>query len=71
MPNVPSTPEMVLSRTLDKAQQGRVKSVYISIEWETGQIASDWSDMPVEKLCLHAVACRIETDGVAKGFVDE
>jgi hypothetical protein len=49
-----------LSRTLDKAQQGRVKSVCISIEWDDGTFATDYSNMKMSTLCMHVASLTID-----------
>ena len=60
LPNVRLTPVVALARTLEKAQAGRIKSVYIGIEWEedyqgnTGVFEGEWSNMSAGSLGLHA-----------------
>lgn len=49
-----------LARSLDKAQQGKVKSVCISIEWEDGTFATDYSCMKMSTLCMHVASLQID-----------
>lgn len=55
-PSARVTPELSLLRTLEKARAGRIKSVYISIEWDNETIGADWSQMKIATLCQHKIA---------------
>ncbi len=59
LPGTKLTPEVVLARTLEKAQAGRIKSVVVVVEWMDGgeddqNFAVDWSNMPVGTMLCHA-----------------
>ncbi len=49
------TPVVALAQTLEKAQAGKIKSVFICIQWEDDDsFDSDWSQMPRSALLMHA-----------------
>lgn len=48
------TPVVALAQTLEKAQAGKIKSIYISIQWEDDSYDSDWSQMKRSELLMHA-----------------
>ena len=58
MPGVARTPVNALAATLEKAQAGHIKSVYIGIEWDDGTFSGDWSQMPRRDLAVHALAAQ-------------
>ena len=69
MPGVRLTPTVILARTLEKAQAGRIKSVYIAIEWDEnadgseGGFEGDWSSMtPGDLLCHSKVLDKVATN---------
>lgn len=47
-------PVQVAASTLEKAQAGKIKTLYVSIEWQDGSYASDWTEMPRRCLLGHA-----------------
>lgn len=53
LPGSELTPEVVIHRTLDKL--AHIKSVTITIQWKNDEIATDWSQMRVSELCMHAL----------------
>lgn len=53
LPGVKPDAVTVLARTLDKAQQGELKSVYISLQWKDDSYSSDWSSMQRFELAMH------------------
>lgn len=57
-PSARVTPELSLLRTLEKARAGRIRSVYISIEWDNETVGADWSQMSRAMLCYHGVAIQ-------------
>ena len=48
------TPLAVAAATLEKAQAGKIKSLFVSIEWQDGSYGSDWGQMPRRCLLGHA-----------------
>lgn len=58
LPNCRLTAEVCLARTLEKAQAGRIKSVYIGIEFDDGSFDSDWSSMKCTDLATHAAIAQ-------------
>lgn len=44
----------VAGTTLEKAKAGRVKSLFVSIVWDDGSLACDWSQMKSSDLVAHA-----------------
>ena len=58
LPGVRADAVTVLARTLDKAQQGKIRSVLISIEWQDTTTECDWSSMKNDTLCYHAVTMQ-------------
>lgn len=53
LPGVRTDAVTVLARTLEKAQAGKVASVFISIEWNDTTVEADWSNMKIMTLCYH------------------
>lgn len=53
LPGIKVDAVTVLARTLDKAQQGQLASVFISIEWNDSTFSSDWSNMKRFQLAMH------------------
>lgn len=58
--NTRRTPLVALAQTLEKAQAGKIKSVYISIQWEDDTFASDWSQMKRAELLMHAFQAQAD-----------
>ncbi len=58
------TPDVALAQTLEKAQAGRIHSVYIGIEWDDGTFTGDWSQMKTTDLLMHAKRCELEANSV-------
>lgn len=54
------TPLVALAQTLEKAQAGKIKSVYIGIQWEDDTYAADWSNMPRHDLAMHVMHAQKE-----------
>jgi hypothetical protein len=55
LPGTERTPVNALASTLEKAQAGHIKSVYIGIEWTDGTFCGDWSRMQTRDLAMHAL----------------
>jgi delta-aminolevulinic acid dehydratase/porphobilinogen synthase len=55
MPGVPRTAVNTLASTLEKAVAGKIKSVYIGIQWEDDTYCGDWSNQPISSLAMHAL----------------
>ena len=53
LPGAAVSPQVVLHRTLDKLEH--IKSITITIQWNNDEIATDWSQMLVSELCMHAM----------------
>jgi hypothetical protein len=76
LPNVKLTPTVVLARTLEKAQRGRIRSVYIGIEWEANEdgkenvFVHDWSSMPPTSLAAHAMVADITAKRLFHADID-
>lgn len=47
-------PVQVAAATLEKAQAGRMKSIFVSIQWDDDSLSVDWSQMPRSALFTHA-----------------
>lgn len=47
-----------LASTMEKAQAGHVKSVYIGIQWEDDTFDADWSSMTRADLAAHALVAQ-------------
>lgn len=62
LPGAKLTPEVALARTLEKAQAGTIKSVYIGIEWDDGTYVGEWSNQMVSSLLIHARVAQREAD---------
>jgi hypothetical protein len=58
LPGTTRTAVNALASTLEKAQAGHVKSVYIGIEWDDGTFCGDWSAMPRKDLAVHALIAQ-------------
>ncbi len=58
LPGIRADAVTVLARTLDKAQQGKILSVVVSIEWQDSTTELDWSSMKNSTLCYHAVTMQ-------------
>lgn len=58
MPGVVHDAVTVLARTLDKAQQKRIKSVLIGIQWDDETFSAEWSSQSTSNLCMHSVALQ-------------
>ena len=58
------TPEIVLARTLEKARDGRIKSVVIGIVWDDGAVSSDYSKIGMGDalFALRAAQLAVEAD---------
>jgi hypothetical protein len=64
LPGVERTAHVALAQTLEKANNGYVKSVYIGIEWSDGSFTGDWCQMPIAVLQLHARMAQHQADHV-------
>lgn len=53
-PKIRIDPVQVAASTLEKAQAGRIKSLFVSIVWDEGSLSCDWSEMPRSQLISHA-----------------
>jgi hypothetical protein len=62
--NTKRTPDVALAQTLEKANAGRIKSVYIGIQWDDDTFQGDWSQMPLTDLLMHAKRCELEANSV-------
>jgi hypothetical protein len=62
--NTKRTADVCLAQTLEKANAGRIKSVYIGIQWDDDTFVGDWSQMPLRDLLMHAKRCEAEADSV-------
>lgn len=58
LPGTTRTAVNALAATLEKAQAGKVKSVYIGIQWEDDTFCGDWSAMPRKDLAVHALMAQ-------------
>ena len=59
LPNCRVTPDVALARSLEKAKAGKIKSVYIGIQFEDGSFDADWSLMAISELATHATVAHI------------
>lgn len=50
----------VAAATLEKVQAGRIKSLFVSIEWDDSTFASDWSEMKSSQLVAHAFSVQAD-----------
>lgn len=77
LPNVALTPEVVLARTLEKAQ-GRVthadgstaptiRAVYLGIEFWDHTFVYDYSSMGIRDLLMHQLVLQRRIDELARG----
>lgn len=53
-PAIKVCPVQVAAATLEKAESGRIASIFVSIVWQDGTLACDWSQMPRSQLISHA-----------------
>jgi hypothetical protein len=53
-PKIRICPVQVAAATLEKAQAGRMASIFVSIEWDDGTHSSDWCQMKSSQLTAHA-----------------
>jgi delta-aminolevulinic acid dehydratase/porphobilinogen synthase len=58
MPGVARTVVNTLAATLEKAQAGHIKAVYIGIQWEDDTFCGDWSSQPRKDLAVHALIAQ-------------
>ena len=58
LPGTRRTAVVALASTLEKARAGRIKSVYIGIEWDDGTFCGDWSNMERRDLATHALMAQ-------------
>lgn len=66
LPNTRLTPTVVLGRTLEKAQRGKLKSVYIGLHWaDRDEFAYDYSSMSVRDLSMHRLVLERRLTNVA------
>jgi hypothetical protein len=71
LPNTKLTPVVVLARTLEKAQHGKLKSVYIGLHWaDRDEFDYDYSLMPVRDLSMHRLVIDRRLQNVAFGGSD-
>lgn len=68
LPKARRTPEVSLAQTLEKANAGKIKSVYIGIEWSDGTFCGDWSNMTLQTLAFHAaIADKVSKEQMTEG----
>jgi hypothetical protein len=48
----------VLARTMEKCAAGKIRSVYIGIEFDDETFDADWSQMLCSKLTTHAMVAQ-------------
>lgn len=71
LPNTRLTPTVVLARTLEKAQHGKLKSVYVGLHWaDRDEFDYDYSLMPVRDLSMHRLVIDRRLQNVAFGGSD-
>jgi hypothetical protein len=71
LPNTKLTPTVVLGRSLEKAQHGKIKSVWVGIHWaDSDQFDYDYSSMQVRDLSLHRLVIERRLNNVAFGSDD-
>lgn len=58
MPGTERTPTNALASTLEKARAGRIKSVYLGIQWDDDTFCGDWSVMARKDLAVHALMAQ-------------
>jgi hypothetical protein len=58
LPGTQRTAVNALAATLEKAQAGHIKSVYIGIQWDDDTFCGDWSVMPRKDLAVHALMAQ-------------
>lgn len=68
LPNAKLTPTVVLARSLEKAQHGKIKSTWIGIEWSADSTFDyDYSSMAVHDLGMHRLVLERRLQRVAFG----
>lgn len=66
--NVKLTPTVVLARTLEKAQHGKLKSVWIGMQWaDLDEFTYDSSLLAVRDLAMHRLVLERRLTNVAFG----
>lgn len=71
LPNARLTPVVVLARTLEKAQHGKLTSVYMGLQWaDRDQFDYDYSLMSVRDLSMHRLVIERRLQNVAFGGSD-
>lgn len=69
--NTKLTPTVVLARSLEKAQHGKIRSAWVGIHWaDSDQFDYDCSLMPVRDLSLHRLVLERRLNNVAFGGDD-
>lgn len=68
LPGTKLTPEVVLHRTLNKAD--RIKAVAIVIQWDDDTYDTDWSQMKTSELCTSGMMLHQTAIDVMQGKVD-
>lgn len=58
LPGTTRTAVNALASTLEKAQAGKIKSIYIGIQWDDDTFCGDWSSMPRKDLAVHALIAQ-------------
>lgn len=72
LPNAKLTPQVVLARTLEKATHGKLKSVYIGLQWAANDhFTYDYSHMALTDLSMHKLMLEYRLQNVAFGSVDD
>jgi hypothetical protein len=68
LPNARLTPVVVLGRSLEKAQHGKLKSVYVGIQWaDRDEFNYDYSLMSTRDLGMHRLVLERRLNRVAFG----
>lgn len=71
LPGTKLTPTVVLGRTLEKAQHGKLKDVYIGLHWaDRDEFDYDYSLMPIRDLSMHRLVLERRLQNVAFGGSD-
>lgn len=69
--NTKLTPTVVLARTLEKAQHGKIRSAWVGIHWaDSDQFDYDCSLMSIRDLGLHRLVLERRLNNVAFGGDD-
>lgn len=58
LPGAKRTAVNALAATLEKAQAGMIRSVYIGIQWSDDTFCGDWSAMPRKDLTVHLLVAQ-------------